>query len=377
MGNASSNSTPASVSHAKAVCRNLLALQDSQTGLAVEDRQVVEAVLRAFNVIHGSWSDNEKCKFIMERIDALTRDVAFLQRASPHLQTSNVKKFLKGLLFLAASLQVQQTCAAEIQGSDQCKMQLQLVNPQVPIFAQPADAARYFVSDIVPDVSAFGHDPVMFAKAYQELERISGVQKEPVVTFVLGGAGAGKGYSLKHVIPKRYPAIVEGMKNALVLNTDNIMESLPGYSVLSGAGDLSPLLHYGSYHNSESFSVPVTHINAADVYHVPAEEINEQLQTKLLNEHRSFVFDGTGNTLSSLERRIRRAKQAGFKVNVVVIFAEADIRWERARQRAVTSGRYVPEQVVKKGHNPAVWKAFLEEKQRQGLIDVAVFDTNT
>jgi hypothetical protein len=60
-------------------------------------------------------------------------------------------------------------------------------------------------------------------------------------------------------------------------------------------------------------------------------------------------------------------------VNVVVVFAEADIRWDRARERAVKSGRYVPQEIVKKGHNPPVWDEFLEQQKRAGMIDKAVF----
>jgi predicted ABC-type ATPase len=252
-----------------------------------------------------------------------------------------------------------------------CTLRLELIDPSLPIFAQTPQqtiSARYLVEgDLWPDVSDLAENPEVYENAKKNLKVYDGEQDEPVMTMLMGSAGSGKNYQMEKYMNEN-KSFKRGLQGAVIIDTDEIMEFMPGYTTLGSIEDLPALLNYGAIEHG-AMSVPVTHMYAADVYHDAAKVINDKLQQEVLDARKSFVMQGIGTKLYKVTDLIDQAKALGYKVNVLAVTADADVRWERARKRAVQTGRYVPKPATLKGHSADKWRDYLHDLQSEGKVD--------
>ncbi len=124
--------------------------------------------------------------------------------------------------------------------------------------------------------------------------------------FLMGGPGSGKSYVRKRDI-----------QIETVLDCDRIKKTLPGYD------PKNPMAVH--------------------------EESRQRLQKQFFEAiagTRSFVYDGTGSNAAKYERLMTQARQAGFKVEIVMVRCSLATALQRNKDRA----RTVPESIVRSKH---------------------------
>lgn len=130
--------------------------------------------------------------------------------------------------------------------------------------------------------------------------------EKPTATFMMGGPGAGKGYTRKRLFPE-----------TKVLDCDEIKKTLPGYD------PKNPM---------------ATHEESRQIL---ARQFFAQLAS---NE--SFLYDGTGSNAEKYVRLIKQAKEAGFETQIVYVTCPLATALERNEKRE----RTVPAAIVIEKH---------------------------
>ncbi len=332
------------------ICASIIKLVDfPKARLAQGDRLMIHRIMRNFRIDGTGMTDREKCQAIEQHYGSLIKQLKDVQKVEAssggRFRMPNLKKLLLGLLYVYGT-SMTPLCNAQ---SEQCSMRLATMD------GTPFSKGRVFVNgDIRPEVAQLGHDPHLIQFARNQLKPEDGIQSAPVATFLLGGAGAGKTTKFKQIVNAN-SELREGIKGAVTFNTDDVMETLPGYKAMMDMGVLNGL--------------PVSDQMAADIFHDPAEEINETLLQERVGQGQSFIFDGTGNNLGKLQARMGDLKAQGYTINVAVVTADSNIRQERAEKRSIGNGRWVPAEVVSKGRDPQQWNQVLTQFEHDGLVD--------
>jgi len=360
------------------ICNTLLELQMAQPSLNQRDKRIVRNILYLFGIETKGLSDREKCEKVLEYYQNYLKEIEVISQAElrSNFKFPSLKKILITVLIGFAHLP-QPSCAStqpsfynppnEVMTVNarypiqQCKLELATMNNVNNPFIQ----GRYFVTnDIIPEVKQLSQDALVINTIRESIynSKMAGTQSKPTATFLLGPSGAGKTTSFNSVL-KKNPIFLDGVQGAIILNTDEIMEQLPGYSALIDMGIMN--------------GKPISDKMVANTFHEPAESINELLLNETIENQQSFVFDGTGNNLKKLQSRMTKLKNHGFEINAIVITADADIRLPRVHNRGIATGRFVPEEVVRKGKSTLEWQITMELLQSENLVNHFTVIENT
>lgn len=85
--------------------------------------------------------------------------------------------------------------------------------------------------------------------------------------------------------------------------------------------------------------------NAAKMTHEESIHLMQQLREKTIKARKNLVMDGSGRHLSSYLNMIKKLKDAGYHVKVVMADIDPETAMKRAKQRGQVSGRWVPQHV--------------------------------
>ena len=153
----------------------------------------------------------------------------------------------------------------------------------------------------------------------------------------------------------RSQLIADGIRGAVTINTDDIMEYLPGYTSMILLGEIS--------------GTPVSNMETAAIYHEPAKDIGKAMLKDFKENRISFVFDGTGTTENRFAKEWRDLRDAGYEINVIAVTAPSETRQERALDRSVQMGRHVPPEVVAEGRSSSEWVTLLTKYRNANKVD--------
>jgi len=138
--------------------------------------------------------------------------------------------------------------------------------------------------------------------------QVAGIRKGRAsrAVFLMGGPGSGKSYVRKRDI-----------KIETVLDCDRIKKTLPGYDPK----------------------------NPMAVHEESRQQLKRQFFEAIAGT-RSFVYDGTGSNAAKYRRLMTEARQAGFKVEIVMVRCSLATALQRNQDRT----RTVPESIVRSKH---------------------------
>lgn len=137
--------------------------------------------------------------------------------------------------------------------------------------------------------------------------------KKPVAVMLMGGPASGKS-----TIGSAYPD-----DEFVHLDSDALKEHLPEYRV----------------------ATKWRAKNAAKMTHEESIHLMQQLREKTIAAKKNLVMDGSGRHLHSYLNMIKKLKDAGYHVKVVMADIDPDTAMRRAKQRGQVSGRWVPQHV--------------------------------
>jgi predicted kinase len=357
---------------AMTICKRVK--EDSQSA---EESASLERTLAQMGIQGSGLTDVERCEAMTDRFQAIIEDLERLKEASSWSprHTGRYAKLQRALL----STLLLYAATASAQPVDALTTEVCPFTPGVPRIeglAAPSvcqlDLAtsktgqfqRYWMTgDIVPEVENMPSDRALVDDIRRDIysKRMPGDQIKPTAVFLLGGSGAGKTTTFQKFVAENKELEI-GIRGAISLNSDEIMEDLPGYTTMLTLGE------YGG--------VPVSNKAAANIYHEPAKKIMKSLMREAREEHQSIIFDGTGNNQANLERTMEEFKEAGFAVNIIAVAAPVEVRQNRVEQRGITSGRFVPPTVVQEGRSEGEWQHFLDTWKSQGKVDFGMVYTN-
>jgi adenylate kinase family enzyme len=353
-------------------CNNIIELSNSLKNPKLPDanRQAVNRILRGLGVAVASLSDVQKCERLNTSLQNLLQELDTLRQpdtvpesdhrrsTAPKSDHRRITGLIVAMVLTSVFLATTEVCTTPT-AADQGQCRLELLSAE----RNGTMLHRYFVhDDLKTDVSDLSDNRAVVDAAYAKLEKYPGeTTGQPTATFILGGAGAGKGTATQTVLSTDQD-FAAGVRGAVVLNSDDIMATLPGYSSLLALGEIS--------------GTPVTSVDAAAIYHDPAKKILNTFIDRVTQDKKSFIFDGTGNTLDTVLGRMRELHRLGYRVHVVVVHAPLADRQKRATGRAVRVGRTVPPEVVQKSHTPAVWEQHLQTMKKDGSVSKYVLIEN-
>jgi len=137
--------------------------------------------------------------------------------------------------------------------------------------------------------------------------------KRPVAIMLMGGPASGKS-----TIGNAYPD-----EQFVHLDADALKEHIPEYKV----------------------AIKWRAKNAAKMTHEESIHLMQQLREKTIGSRKNLVMDGTGRHLHSYLNMIKKLKDAGYHVKVVLADIDKDLALKRAKLRAKVKGRSVPPHV--------------------------------
>lgn len=183
------------------------------------------------------------------------------------------------------------------------------------------------------------HDPAV-AHLLKGKARVPLTQR-PTLEFLGGGSGAGKGtiQRLGYVkVPKRMVAV----------DADELKGFLPEYVDMKAAKD----------------------VRAAAFAHEESSYLSKRAASEAVATRRDLLLDGTGDSgIEKLSAKLDAARKAGYRIKGDYVTISADEAVRRALERAVRSGRMVPESVIRQIHRD-VSRDFAAAIER-GLFDEA------
>lgn len=331
------------------ICSQLKRFEVSQHQKTDEDQKKLSEITGYLGITQGADQDTDSsgtdwCEYINNYLLKRIKELKAIRKTNSKRPTNiypTLKKWIALSLFFLGTLHTVETCPVE---QKKCTIEL-----KTAVIDNVNMTRGFVVDDIVPEVDYFVKDQDIVQLVREDIEKTKqdGEQKKSVATFILGPPGAGKGTLFRKVV-EEHPEYQDGLAGAYTLNTDDIMESLPGYS---------PMLHLGTMSG-----YPISRKDAAKIYHDPAKKINKKIMDQLITEKKSFIFDGTGANVDKLRHKIQKVKDAGYEIQVVVITADMDTRQKRVYLRSIITGRYVPETVVAGGQKDTYeWDKILNE----------------
>jgi predicted ABC-type ATPase len=145
---------------------------------------------------------------------------------------------------------------------------------------------------------------------------------QPEFVLMGGGSGAGKSFLLK-------TGDIRLPEHHVHIDVDSIKKSLPEYNVLGHAGDA----------------------RAASYVHEESSYLGKRAMNESFKAGQNVVLDGTGDSkLESVLKKTDAARAGGLKVRGEYVTCSVDTALKRAADRAVKTGRSVPEAVIRATH---------------------------
>jgi predicted ABC-type ATPase len=357
------------------ICDTILDVSSDQ--LSVSDRYVLDTILRTIDIEFTSLSEKDKCIAIQKRLDKMGnayKKLTDLQKTHPHATNvlGVIKNAIVSMLFVYVSMSTTEvcdtnkTCVATLSVPEiKNKVDTDLKYPwettpcddpltcNVELLTSSSGHGRHFVTgDIEPNLSMLIDDKDVYDNvkaAVLDTRNTLPRNKHavPVITYIVGGAGAGKGYSMKSTIMKN-KTFVDGMRGAVTLNSDDIMSSLPGYD------DMIDL-------DVKSWKHPASFKNAAHIYHDPAKAFSKRLLKEFMEQGESIILDTTGTNVEKMKRIITDAKSLGYLINMIAVVTDDTVRENRVYDRNIKRGRFVASDIVtKSGKSVQEWKRVLQ-----------------
>lgn len=101
-----------------------------------------------------------------------------------------------------------------------------------------------------------------------------------------------------------------------------------------------------------------------ELTHLLSKNLSKEAYESALNKNDSFVYDTTGGNTERMKREMLEAKEHGFKIVLVYVFAPLEVCLERNAKR----DRSVPEDVVRE-----IWNEVQESWNK--LKNLPIVDT--
>ena len=187
---------------------------------------------------------------------------------------------------------------------------------------------------------------------HDEIKKKIFAGKTPVstpVSYVLGGGTAsGKSTLLKS-------GRVTLPENIVTVDADVIKGMLPEYSESLAKNDVS----------------------AAAFVHEESSYLAKSIAAEAAANSYNVVLDGTGdNSIASISKKVESLRELGQSVMGIYVTSDVDVAIERSIARAIRTGRYVPESVIRFNHASVsnVFPKIIEK----GLFDnLQLYDTSS
>jgi len=177
------------------------------------------------------------------------------------------------------------------------------------------------------------HEPIL-AHLFEGKEPAAPGQK-PIAIIMAGGGGAGKSAILTDLTDKgQLPN-----HDFVTINPDDIKDMLPEYAALkkSVPQQAAALVH------EESSIIAAEAVGRATQGHY-------NLATKEECVARSLILDKTMSDKEKGAKLIQDLQSKGYEVHLIGVTIKPELAYDRAEQRAKSSGRHVPLPVLKAAH---------------------------
>lgn len=189
----------------------------------------------------------------------------------------------------------------------------------------------------------------------EEATRGIPASNDPTFHMLGGGPASGKTTAIESGL-----AEVPGKGEAVQINADDIKEKFSTYERMRFSAD-----------DNDFF-------NAASFSHEESSLLAKTIQERALANGQDVVLDGTGDSkFAKLEKKIKEARDAGYKVNAVyatIPISEA-IKRSNKRSLRLDGRRFVPEDIITGTHRDI--SAVFPEAVREGLFDTVKLIDNT
>jgi predicted ABC-type ATPase len=189
------------------------------------------------------------------------------------------------------------------------------------------------------------HDPAI-ADLFRGKRRVPSNQT-PEFHMMGGGSGAGKGTVIRK-------GMVKVKKRTVSIDADEMKKTLPEYQQMTKAGDTK----------------------AAAFAHRESSYLTDRAMRQGFAERYDVLLDGTGDgSLAKLTGRIQPARDAGYNVVADYVTIPTDVAVNRAMERAIMSGRVVPEAQIRMIHRD-VSRTLKEAVDRKIFDKVRLWDNS-
>ncbi|KXY68807.1 ATP-binding protein [Bacillus sp. FSL W7-1294] len=157
--------------------------------------------------------------------------------------------------------------------------------------------------------------------------------------FMMGPPAAGKSYARKQLYPNYEVIDPDELKKEAWIVLQKQYKENPNSTVFV-QGETHILSEYAelltkNYDETNTTMVKLTHLLS--------KTLSKEAYENALNNNDSFVYDTTGGNIERMKREMLEAKEHGFKIVLVYVFAPLEVCLERNAKR----DRSVPEDVVK------------------------------
>lgn len=152
---------------------------------------------------------------------------------------------------------------------------------------------------------------------------------KPVAIVMMGGPASGKGTVLRHLLDEE--------QDFVNCNPDDCKELLPEYG--------------RALHLREQGGVPVSAKDAALSVHEESSDMAEEVRKRAVAARKNLVLDGTGKNAEKYKKKIAELRAAGYHVRLMMPHVDIDEARQRAKDRANSTGRYVPDDFVEEAHH--------------------------
>ncbi len=136
-------------------------------------------------------------------------------------------------------------------------------------------------------------------------------ETHPVSVFMAGSPGAGKTESSKWLITQ-----IAGKEDAILrIDTDELRKNFSHYTG-----------------------------NNSHLFQGATSIIANRMHDYALDNHQSFIFDGTFSKIEVARKNIARSLDKGRSVSILYVYQDPIQAWEFVKQRALIDGRHVPKE---------------------------------
>ncbi|SDZ23503.1 ATP-binding protein [Thermoactinomyces sp. DSM 45892] len=208
----------------------------------------------------------------------------------------------------------------------------------------------------VLSVSAFSHPAT---------KKAGEIQKEAI--FMVGPPAAGKSSTRKKLYPNYRVIDPDELKAKAWVMLQEQYKQNPEATV-DVLGEKHKLSDYA---NLLEKNYDESNTDMVELAHPLSKELSTQEFQDVLTKNDSFVYDTTGGNVERMKREIQEAKQKGFKIVLLYVYAPLDVCLKRNAERS----RHVPEDVVKEIWND-VQKAWVELKDLPIVDMTKMVDTS-